>query len=188
MKRVILVLFLAVTLTLSSATPAVSHGTSDGEVNLVDPVEQNDMPVNQDSASSAYERIWMSFPKNEFGDAIYPDHYAGEYINKDNELVILLVDDSEDNQTMYRNITNNSKQIVFEKAKYSLPYLQSLERVALDLIEAGYPVTEHGVDRVNNEYFIGIISARLDEAVESLGDSIRDLPIRFDETSGNSAA
>ena len=48
----------------------------------------------QEPALHAYQNLWDSFDKDEFGTPIYPDDYAGEYISED-KLVIMLVDPSQ---------------------------------------------------------------------------------------------
>src|SRR5690625_3231869 len=58
------------------------------------PVEVQQAMTAQEPALEAYLKLSESFEKDEFGIPVYPDGYAGEYINENNQLVLLVVNES----------------------------------------------------------------------------------------------
>ena len=73
----------------SSLSADIENGESLFEQMI--PVEVQRAIPAQGSALESYIRLSEAFEKNEFGIPVYPEGYAGEYINENNQLVILVV-------------------------------------------------------------------------------------------------
>lgn len=103
------------------------------------------------------------------------DHYAGEYIDGD-KLVILLVNGTSEDMDMYRELTGNSSAIAFAEAKYSLSQLERFEDIARDLSQK-YQVVSYGVDIRKNKYMISVTDTDyenllMDEMVQENADAL----------------
>lgn len=132
----------------------------------------------QEPALRAYQILWNSFEKDELGNPIYPDEYAGEYISE-NKLVIMLVNPTKELIEEYTRRTHNSDYVVIEKASYSLNHLNSFNDIAYQLIKKGYDISSYGVDRKANTFFIAVTPEDLDK----LMIEISPLMLNKDESS-----
>lgn len=104
-------------------------------------------------ALKAYQKIIANFDKDEFGVPVYPDGYAGEYIDDNNQLVILVTPTM---QEKYSTIFDGMESVIVKEVKYSYSDLKSLKAVADEMIENGISVIADGIDVINNTYFIDI--------------------------------
>ncbi|MCM1418955.1 MAG: S1 family peptidase [Bacteroides sp.] len=88
--------------------------------------------IRQDFALQAYDELYDHFEQDENNNYIYPDNYAGEYIDDDYNLV-LLITDSED--SFYKDILINYDCVRFETVDYSYSELDELrEKSVTDLL------------------------------------------------------
>lgn len=110
----------------------------------------------QEPALRAYQNLWDSFDKDEVGTPIYPDEYAGEYISGD-KLVIMLANPTQEQKDEYIRRSGYSEHITFESVSYSLNYLNSLDKVAKQLLDQNYSIDSYGVDRKANRFFISVV-------------------------------
>lgn len=144
----------------------------------------------QEPALRAYQNLWDSFDKDEFGTPIYPDEYAGEYISGD-KLVIMLVNPSEALKEEYIKRSQDGDHITFEDASYSLNYLNSLDVVAKQLLDQDYNISSYGVDRKANSFLISVIQddyeKLMDEQSSTLQKTTEGLPIRIEPSTPNTS-
>lgn len=86
--------------------------------------------LSQLPALEAYNALYSTFEMDESGDYFFPDEYGGEYINDDDELVILLVNRTENSEANYiaRCGGNDNNIVQFQDAEYSLNSLISLQK------------------------------------------------------------
>lgn len=180
MKRLTksIALFLTVILLVITSGPFIMNA------NLND--ISNDIPEEiylamklQESALNAYQRLWDFFEKNESGEPIYPDEYAGEYIEGD-KLVILLTDLSPDMITKYSDVCKDSTHVIFEKAEYSLKYLNSLKQYTNKLKADGIKLVSYGVDHRNNCLQINIANNDSIMNKRVIDSYINELPINIE--------
>lgn len=94
----------------------------------------SDTPVAPDNLSQlpalgAYNALYSTFEMDETGDYIFPDEYGGEYINDNDQLVVLLVNRTEASENNYLSrCGENANNIVqFQDAEYSLNDLISIQ-------------------------------------------------------------
>jgi hypothetical protein len=89
---------------------------------------------------------------NEAGDYVFPDEYGGEYINENNQLVILLVDRTDELEESYiaRCGGNENNVVQFQDAEYSLNNLISLQKdMRNSYAEMGVQLTS--IDCIENQ-------------------------------------
>jgi len=105
-------------------------------------------------AAEAFDRIVRSFPVDEYGNTIWPDEFAGEYVDKEREykLVIKLTDVSEQMQEKYRELSGNPECLLFEQAQYSLNYLKTFVWCVDEFNNAGYPVWQYVASHRTNTF------------------------------------
>lgn len=133
----------------------------------------------QEGALDAYELLFRSFPKDEeTGLPIYPDEYAGEYIDGD-KLVLQLTQNTPENQSKYLELCNNSDKVVFRQVPYSLNFLESLEGQALEFSKR-YDVVGWGVQRKNNNFVIRVLEEDYNEIQRDYSRQRSSLPITFE--------
>lgn len=189
MKKNIVFVCLILTMVISSTVFAFAYSARDidrDEENLESPSPAFEkIAEEQQTALQAYERLWNHFTKDANGDPIYPHEYAGEYIDEDGRLVVMLTDTAADILKQYDAIMGHTPAVVYQKAVHSLSYLQNLDQVAMDMLNDEVAVLSFGVDRRNNCYLITVLTSSLDQAQAKLSSSMyADLPIVLDATEG----
>lgn len=189
MKKNIVFVCLILTMVISSTVFAFAYSARDidrNEENLEGPSPAFEkIAEEQQTALQAYERLWNHFTKDANGDPIYPHEYAGEYIDEDGRLVVMLTDTAADILKQYDAIMGHNPAVVYQKAVHSLSYLQNLDQVAMDMRSDELAVLSFGVDRRNNSYLITVHTSSLDQAQAKLSSSMyADLPIVLDATEG----
>ena len=112
------------------------------------------IPDNLDQlpALEAYNTLYASFAMDDFGDYIFPDEYGGEYINDNNQLVILLVDRTNELEESYaaRCGGNENDVVQFQDAEFSLNDLISLQKdMRNSYAEMGVQLTS--IDCIENQ-------------------------------------
>lgn len=94
------------------------------EFDINDFLPDEDM-IRQDEALQAYGALYDRFEQDEEKNYIYPANYAGEYIDDDFNLV-LLITDAEDQ--FYRDSVKDYDCVKFEKVDYSYSELNELRQ------------------------------------------------------------
>ena len=117
------------------------------------PVEEN----NQENAVAANECLNQAFGQTANGTIIFPEDYAGAYIDG-GHLVLLLTNTSEEATEKYRNWAGEySSCLTFKKVKYSYNELsEKLDPIVEKLKEDGYEVTSSAVSETENAVSIGL--------------------------------
>lgn len=113
--------------------------------------------LSQEEALEAHSLLWASFPKDENGwPSSYPEDYAGCYIDEASDLVILLVNPTEESKEAYKELCGNSSRVKFKAAQYSMEELESYNDEAMKLYEEGYDLVSWGVNEKNNQFKIRV--------------------------------
>lgn len=113
--------------------------------------------LSQEEALEAHSLLWASFPKDENGwPSSYPEDYAGCYIDEASDLVILLVNPTEESKEAYKELCGNSSRVKFKAAQYSMEELESYNDEAMKLYEEGYDLVSWGVDEKENTFDIEV--------------------------------
>lgn len=181
---------LLVLLMLPTQVTATQQLDREHDPSFVVPAEVSRAMEIQSPALRAYQNLWNSFEKNELGEPIYPDEYAGEYINGD-KLVIMLVNPTQEQIDDYIRRAQDKEHLVFENARYSLNYLNAFNELAFELLNQGYQISSFGVDRKANSFFISVLSEDYDRLSKQLSVSLQgkmeSLPIRIEPGTRNRA-
>ena len=116
-----------------------------------------DEAENQENAVAANECLNQAFGQTANGSIIFPEDYAGAYING-GHLVLLL--------TNTRNWAGKySSCLTFKKVKYSYNELsEKLDPIVEKLKEDGYEVTSSAVSETENAVSIGLFKCESAEA------------------------
>ena len=133
----------------------------------------------------AYNLMMQNFSSSSSGylDIVFPDNFAGAYIDYDT-LVIQLTDTSPETIAFYRNIIGNNFQITFKEMAFSRNQLMEFGMMFVDSITA--PVISFGYDTMNNSFSIALYENSSDSVrmVESFGymRSLISIPITMELT------
>lgn len=94
--------------------------------------------LRQENAAAAYDLLDRAFGHDEIGNTLFPDDYAGAYIDGD-RLVLLLTDTDENTLARYRAwVGEYADSLTFQKAEYSYRQLQDgLEAIRQELDDNG---------------------------------------------------
>ena len=120
---------------------------------------------NQENAVAANECLNQAFGQTANGTIIFPEDYAGAYIDG-GHLVLLLTNTSEEATEKYRNWAGEySSCLTFKKVKYSYHELsEKLDPIVKKLKEDGYEVTSAAVSETENAISIGLFKCESAEA------------------------
>ena len=94
--------------------------------------------LRQENAVAAYDLLDQAFGHDEMGNTLFPDDYAGAYIDGD-RLVLLLIGTDENTLAKYRAWAGEYADcLTFQKAEYSYRQLQDgLEAIRQELDNSG---------------------------------------------------
>lgn len=96
----------------------------------------------------------------------YPDDFGGCYI-ENGKLVILLTDDTQENQLKYREACGNSSVLDFRVVDYSYEYLLALADDIMPEMASMYEIYEYYVNVKENTVDIGVLDLESDPQVHS---------------------
>ena len=160
------------------------------------------------NAGNAYDNLMTSFYQaqtntelnaghytvNGIGAAEFPDTYAGAYINKDLDLVVLMTEDKiTDTQSIYAaqkelSCASGSDEIIFAAAEYSYSYLVSLmDDIYQYLLTGnngndGFRIVTYALDDFENRVIVGLSDTSL-KNVEAFKKNVSDsAAIEFEQT------
>lgn len=100
-------------------------------VNSIEELELTEAMIHQGKALEEYDKICETYERDENNCFIYPDNYAGEYIDNDYDLVILLTDNNND---YYKNIVGESEYIKYKTVEYSYNDLSSALATSVEIL------------------------------------------------------
>ena len=141
--------------------------------------------LNQNIISNNADKdIGVNEPINESSD--YPDYYAGKYVDKNGNNIILLCEDNNDNRKEICNILGiTESKTTFKKAKYSYKYLTELQnKIRQKMIDKEFTfVTKSAIMENNNNIKVTVTSNNESElnkikAIDTIGGAIE---IQYDE-------
>ena len=123
--------------------------------------------LEQENAVAAYELLDRAFGYDDLGYTLFPDDYAGSYIEGD-KLVLLLTDVSEETQKKYKTwAAQYAGVLVFKEAEYSFNSLNDMsDTMYKDLEDKGYTITEYCVSEMTNSIVISIANITVSHAAE----------------------
>ena len=156
--------FLATVLLCLMSTIALGSNSSIDAEHTFDqmiPLEVQEDMAKQDDALDEYFKLMDFFEKDKFGVPIYPEHYAGEYIDADNKLVVQLTDEFDDDAVL--SYLKSTPIIQIKYVEYSYDELISQKQIADELYAAGVRVVSDGVDIIDNRYEIAVLKEDLDK-------------------------
>ena len=104
----------------------------------------------QGAAILAYNVLMDAF-RNEYGEVVHPDDYAGAYIDYDT-LMIQLTDTSPENIAFYTSMFEPEAPISFKQVQFSFNQLTMFGEVFVESLEA--PIVSFGYDTLNNVFNI----------------------------------
>lgn len=109
----------------------------------------------QEDALVAYSHLWDSFSKDLVGSPIYPDEFAGAFINDTHKLVINVVNLSDEIVRTYTEITEKSDAVIIAQVEYSYNYLMSMINDVVDIYGAENILTYY-VGEDTNKLHVGL--------------------------------
>lgn len=123
--------------------------------------------LEQENAVAAYELLDRAFGHDDLGYTLFPDDYAGSYIEGD-KLVLLLTNVSEETQKKYKTwAAQYAGVLVFKEAEYSFNSLNDMsDTMYKDLEDKGYTITEYCVSETTNSIVISIANITVSHAAE----------------------
>lgn len=135
-------------------------------------------------SNNADKDIGVNEPINESPD--YPDYYAGKYVDKNGNNVILLCEDNNANRKEICNILGiTESKTTFKKVQYSYKYLTELQnKISKKMIDKEFTfVTKSAVMENNNNIKVTVTSNKESElnkikALDTIGGAIE---IQYDE-------
>ena len=143
--------------------------------------------LEQENAVAAYELLDRAFGHDDLGYTLFPDDYAGSYIEGD-KLVLLLTDVSEKAQAKYKTwAAQYAGVLVFKEAEYSYNSLNdTADAISKDLEDKGYTITEYCVSETTNRIIIRVAnctSAQTSELKRALEEAYH-VPVSFEIVQG----
>ena len=117
MKRRLLSLVLAVGCSLAVSGAAVASEYIMPDYVIVDGISVPKEMILQQDAVNAYQILCDSFEIDDKGNYIYPDDYAGAYIDDEFNLVVLL---TEDDTANYTDVLSKAGCIEYKTVEYSI--------------------------------------------------------------------
>lgn len=123
--------------------------------------------LEQENAVAAYELLDRAFGHDDLGYTLFPDDYAGSYIEGD-KLVLLLTDVSEETQEKYKTwAAQYAGVLVFKEAEYSYNSLKkTADTISKDLEGKGYTVKQCCVSEAATRIEISIAHTTAAHAAE----------------------
>lgn len=164
MFKKILSSFLVVWLLCSISITVFASSSSLSDKHTFDqmiPLEIQEAMENQAAALGEYFELIKYFNKDKYGSPIYPQHYAGEYIDKNNKLVVQLTYEFADKEILSYLKSSPNIQIVYVEHSYN--ELISQKKIADELYASGVRVVSDGVDIIDNRYEIAVLKEDLNK-------------------------
>lgn len=166
MFKKILSLFLSTVLLCSMSITAFGSNSSLGDDHTFDkmiPFEVQEDMAKQADALDEYFKLIDFFEKDKFGVPIYSEHYAGEYIDADNKLVVQLTDEFADKAIL--SYLKSTPIIQIKYVEHSYDELISQKEIADELYASGVRVVSDGVDIIDNRYEIAVLKEDFDKVL-----------------------
>lgn len=138
-----------------------------------------DLMLSQENALFASEALMKAFGSDENGTVVYPDDYAGSWIDND-VLIISLTDISNETKAKYDDwIGEYAEYVQYEKAEFSYNYLKSKEESIVENLEeennieiVGYTVSQRDNEVVVEVEADNSVSRSLNTLEEDIVDGI----------------
>lgn len=155
-KAKIIAILVAATASLT-ATGIVAYSSSDVmsdktiviEHPTVDTVKPTERMLQQTAAMAAHRSLEDSLDVDDNGRFIYPDYYAGDYIDEDGNLVICLT--SEDTIENYQFLKDKHSCVEFKIVEYSYNELNDTIEDYYSSSEYQSEIVSSSIDVINNK-------------------------------------
>jgi|GEM_PF-4767257 len=119
----------------------------------------------QEPACLANNNLYNALPKDNFGNAIFPDDFAGSFIDEDDyKLVIQLTKITDEQILYYSKLCNDSSAIKFAEVEYSWKYLESMMQYVNLLHNKGIQILSAEIQIQENCFFIKTPTEQVDIA------------------------
>lgn len=162
-KALLMMLAIALTFSLSmNASANIYIGSELSEESNFEPLEEFDLSKypkiaeemkKQEEAIFAYQEIIKHFEKDKNNCYVYPDAYAGEYIDEDGNLIVLYTEITAELAFLY-----DIENITLRKAEKSINELEEnlvASKIAL-ANNSDYNISTSGIDIETNSAFIDV--------------------------------
>ncbi|MCI8625909.1 MAG: S1 family peptidase [Lachnospiraceae bacterium] len=138
----------------------------------------------QVDALGAYQKLFDTFGRNEDGSLLYPEDYAGAYIEGD-RLVVMLTQMDEQTKIKYNMIyPEYVSAVIYQEAEYTLNQLYKIQEIGHELM-TDFSITSYGVDEKNNETFIQVPEEEVEELTQTInGMRLSSFPVKVEESIG----
>ena len=156
----------------SSAAEFVDYDNYSSNSVKIEELSPTEIMIRQEPALKAYDELYSHFEQDENGNYIYPYNYAGEYIDDNYNLVLLVTDD---NVELFKNAVSEYDCIKIKKVAYSYSELQQTIQNVAD--EFGNMFVSSYVDIMNNRAVI--------EVNEDVRKKVRSKSFDFTSTLSN---
>lgn len=110
-------------------------------------------------SGNLYRKLYYSFSEDEDGTKIYPDTYAGAWV-EGKKLFIAVTDNSDKTINFYNEILEKTENVNYVLVDNSLSYLENLGDCITESISKEYTVYGHYTDMKNNKQIIEVSDSR----------------------------
>ena len=143
--------------------------------------------LSQENALFASEALMKAFGSDENGTVVYPDDYAGSWINND-VLIISLTDISNETKAKYDDwLGEYAEYVQYEKAEFSYNYLKSKEESIVETLEEknNVEIVGYTVSQRDNEIVVEVkTNNTASRSLNTLGEEVVDgIPVSIVEVS-----
>ena len=147
----------------------------DDEDLLAQFIEAQIIVARQLPAKKIYSDLMSAF-MNDYGDFIYPEHYAGAFLDYDT-LVIQVTDMSPPVIAFYTNLLGSDAPIAFQQVAFSFNQLRTYGEMFINSLNA--PITSFGYDTMTNTFRIGLYhnNEGSTQTIESFNAMSRFIPL-----------
>lgn len=106
-----------------AATGLVNYGNYVSESLEIEELRPTEIMIRQEPALKAYDELYSHFEQDKNGNYIYPYNYAGEYIDDNFNLILLVTDD---NVELFEHVVSMHDCVKIKKVAYSYFDLQQI--------------------------------------------------------------
>ena len=149
------------------------------------PEEFQKQSADQAEALAAAEVLMESFGRDELLQPLYPEEYAGLYLDEEGNLNLLLTDlEGETRKKCETLLAEWSHKIQYHKADYSYQQLSQIyEYIGTECLDL--EIVCYGINQRRNEAFVEV----LEEDIEKLRERLKEegapaIPIRVEKSEG----
>ena len=178
MKKKLTALFLALVMCMTMSAPAFAEVSSEMaavQVEIASPPIADEATQQiieqQKNAVVAYQELMEHIETLEGNNYIYPDTYAGAYIDDSNKLCVSLTNCSEETISQYREYFSTPEVVYFKDAEYSYNELSDIMYSVSDAIA--------NVSCVYVDEYTNVVKVGVSSNVRSIDNTYSDMPVEW---------